>query len=85
MPNTKPWMPYQRHMVSPNTQAWHRLTEGDRLTGRSQAAHPSPRVFGFKYHEVMKKGTPRRLKPKSQTARLMVMSSGGLSLFLFLQ
>lgn len=28
MPNTKPWMPYQRHPVSPNTQAWHRLTEG---------------------------------------------------------
>lgn len=30
MPNTKPWMPYQRHPVSPNTQAWHKLTEGER-------------------------------------------------------
>lgn len=30
MPNTKPWMPYQRHPVSPNTQAWHRLTEGEK-------------------------------------------------------
>lgn len=28
MPNTKPCMPYQRHPVSPNTQAWHKLTEG---------------------------------------------------------
>lgn len=33
----------------------------------------------------MKNGAPKRLKPKSQRARLMVMSSGGLSFFLFLQ
>lgn len=34
---------------------------------------------------MMKNGAPKRLKPKSQTARLMVMSSGGLSFFFFLQ
>lgn len=33
----------------------------------------------------MKNGAPKRLKPKSQIARLMVMSSGGLSFFFFLQ
>lgn len=33
---------------------------------------------------MMKNGAPKRLKPKSQTARLRVMSSGGLSFF-FLQ
>lgn len=37
------------------------------------------------YLEMMKNGAPKRLKPKSQTARLMVMSSGGLSFFFFLQ
>lgn len=38
-----------------------------------------------RYLAVMKKGDPSRLKPKSQTARLTVINSGGLSFFLFLQ
>lgn len=38
-----------------------------------------------RYLAVMKNGDPSRLKPKSQTARLTVINSGGLSFFLFLQ
>lgn len=40
---------------------------------------------GIAHLEMMRHGAPKRLYPKSQMARLMVMSSGGLSFFFFLQ
>lgn len=48
-------------------------------------SHPDFYSLIICHLEMMKNGVPRRLKPKSQMARLIVMSSGGLSFFLFLQ
>lgn len=73
------------HRLSKHPGVTQAGKEGDRgRRGVLTSYRSPPTVLDFPYLEVMKKGTPRRLKPRSQTARLMVMSSGIRS-FLFLQ